>query len=114
MAEAEGEPAKPVVDPEEEGAEEHLEEEPINDDDGDSDAESEVINLPYPTRVSAHLMGPTGPTPPWGIDLLRRSREQGQRPPVRHVTRVLRLEGGRTGRSRASGHGENVCGTQAI
>ncbi|XP_023768254.1 uncharacterized protein LOC111916829 [Lactuca sativa] len=67
------EPAKPAVD---DGEVESGDD--IND---DSDAESEVINPPYPVRVSAHRMGLNGPTPPWGIDIWRWSRQQGQRPP---------------------------------
>ena len=71
--EVEDGPAAPVVDLEEE--------EPSNDDDGDSDTESEVINPPYPIRVPAHRMGPNGPTPLWGVDIWRWSKHQGKRPP---------------------------------
>ncbi|XP_023743333.1 uncharacterized protein LOC111891507 [Lactuca sativa] len=56
-------PAEPVVDQEEEEVEGGLEEEPSEDEDGDSDAEAEVISPPYPIRVPAYRVGPTGPTP---------------------------------------------------
>lgn len=74
-AEVEGEPVEPEED------EELFEEELDDSEGGDSDAESEVIDPPYPIRVPAYRVGPTGPTPPWGIDLWRWSRHQGQRPP---------------------------------
>ncbi|XP_023758618.1 uncharacterized protein LOC111907061 [Lactuca sativa] len=80
-AEAKGGPAELVVDQEEEEAEGDLKEDPNKDEDGDSDAESEFINPHYPIRVPAYRVGPTGPTPPWGIELWRWSRHQGQQPP---------------------------------
>ena len=54
----EGEPAESEED---EGS---FEEETDDSEGGDSDAESDVINPPYPIRVPAYRVGPTGPTPP--------------------------------------------------
>ena len=55
---------EPEVDQEEEEAKGGLEEEPNENEDGDSDTKFEVINPPYPVRVPAYRVGPTGPTPP--------------------------------------------------
>ena len=63
-------PAEPMAD--------DGQEEPGDDSDDDSDAESMVINRPYPVRVSAYRVRPSGPTPPWGINIWRWSRQQAQ------------------------------------
>lgn len=70
------------------------EEELIDSNDGDSDAESEVIHPPYLVRVSAHRLGPNGPTPPWGHDIWSWSRKQGQRPPFSMARRLYALSDG--------------------
>lgn len=66
-------PAEPMAD--------FGEEKPSDDSDGDSDAKYVVINPPLLVRAPAHRMGPNGPIPPWGVDIWRLSRQQGQRPP---------------------------------
>ena len=50
-------------------------------DEDDSDAESEVVNPPYVTRVPRHRMGPHGLMLPWAHDIWGWSTQQEVRPP---------------------------------